>query len=104
MGSNQSTLALKLDLSGKGMKDLLTETKQPHILTAMPKLEHLNLSKNKLSSIPPEIAKDVEKAPKVIEYLQVLNLSKNKFTAIPDCVFLLGPLSFLTPSFFTISL
>lgn len=92
MGGSQSTLALKLDVSGKGIKDLLTDVKQPHILTAMPKLESLNLSKNKITAIPESISKDVERSPKVIEYLQILSLSKNKLTAVPDCVFLLGTL------------
>jgi len=89
MGSNQSSLALKLDLSGKGIKDLDKDVKQPHILPTMPKLQEINLSKNKLAVIPDVIVKDMEKSPKVLEFLQVLNLSRNKFTEIPDAVWLL---------------
>ena len=47
MGSSQSSLALQVKLSGKGLKDLEKDLKQPHLLPAFPKLEMIDLSKNK---------------------------------------------------------
>jgi len=89
MGSSQSSLALKVDLSGKGIKDLEKDLKQPHMLPTFPKLETINLSKNKITGIPDSIVADLAKSPKVIEHLQVLNLAKNKLTGIPDAIWLL---------------
>ncbi len=95
MGTSQSSLALKVDVSGKGIKDLEKDLKQPRMLPTFPKLEHINLSKNKITAVPEVIENDLSRSPKVIEYLQVLNFSKNKLTAIPDAVWLLGSFSLL---------
>jgi hypothetical protein len=89
MGSSQSSLALKIDISGKGVKDIEKDLKQPHMLPAFPKLEQINLSKNKITSVPDSIFADIQKSPKVIEHLQVLNFSKNKLATIPDAIWLL---------------
>jgi len=91
MGSNQSSLALKVDLSGKGLKDLEKDLKQPHMLPTFPKLELISLKSNKLTNIPDSIYADIQKSPKVVEFLSVLNLAKNKFETIPDAVWLCGP-------------
>jgi len=89
MGSNTSSLSLKVDLSNKGIRDLEGDVKQPHLLLAFAKLEHLNLSKNKIEKVPESLVLDIQKAPKVVEYLAYLNFSKNKLSSIPEAVFLL---------------
>jgi Leucine-rich repeat (LRR) protein len=94
MGGSQSNLGIKVDLSNKGIRDLELETKQPRMLPTFPKLQHMNLSKNKIVSIPPNIVADLQKSPLVIEHLQTLNFSRNKLTNIPECLFLLGMIHF----------
>jgi hypothetical protein len=47
MGSSQSSLALSVKLSGKGIKDLERDLKQPHLLPAFTKLESIDISRNK---------------------------------------------------------
>lgn len=89
MGSSQSSLALSVKLSGKGIKDLEKDLKQPRLLPAFPKLETIDLSKNKIDHIPPSIQQDVQKSPLVIEHLAVLDLSKNRLSEVPECVYLL---------------
>jgi len=100
MGSSQSNIAVKLDLSGKGIVDIEKDTKQPRMLPTFPKLQSINASKNKIERIPPNIAADLTKSPLVIEHLEKLNFSKNKLAEIPECFMLLGPplLLLLLPS------
>jgi len=89
MGSNQSTVS-KLDLSGKGLKDLEHDLKHPRLLPSFSRLVTINLSKNKLEKIPAFIITDLQKVPLIVEQLTTLNLSKNRFTEIPEAVFTLS--------------
>jgi len=90
MGSSQSSIALSVKLSGKGIKDLEKDLKQPHLLPAFPKLELIDLSKNKIEHIPPSIHQDLVKSHNVIEFLHTLDFSKNKLSEVPDTIFLLS--------------
>lgn len=88
MGSSQSNLAIKLDLSGRGIKDLETDVKQPHMLPTFTKLQTISLKNNKLTGIPASIVNDLHKSPLVIEHLATLSLSKNRLPEVPDCIYL----------------
>jgi len=88
MGANTSNLQTILRLNNKGIKDL-REVKQPHLLPVFTKLQVIHLNKNKLTSIPPEIAGDIPKSPKIIEHLVEVNLAGNKLTSLPDEFYLL---------------
>lgn len=90
MGSGQSSAQLRVDLSKKGIKDIEKDLKYPHMLPAFSKLQELNLSKNKIVTIPEFINADLDKAPNVIEHLAVLNLAKNKLQEIPAPIFKLS--------------
>lgn len=85
MGSNQSNLAKKVDLSGKGISKL-----EEDMLPTFPRLEHIDLHKNKIEQIPESIVQDLNKSPLVVEHLQVLNLKKNRLAEVPPCVYTLG--------------
>jgi len=88
MGANTSNLHTVIRLNSKNIKDL-RELKQPHLLPVFTKLQTILLDKNKISSIPPEIAQDIPKAPKLIEYLVEVNFSSNKLSSLPEEFFLL---------------
>jgi Leucine-rich repeat (LRR) protein len=104
MGSNQSNLATKVDLKGKGIKNLEEDLKQPHMLPNFTKLQEISLAKNKIGNIPNSFSQDIIKAPQVAENLLILDLHKNRLTEVPDAVYHLStPFSRLCFSFYLYS-
>ena len=90
MGATQSNLATKVDLKGKGIKNLEEDLKQPHMLGNFTKLQEICLAKNKISAIPNSYCQELLKAPQVAENLIKLDLHKNRLTEMPEPLYMLS--------------
>lgn len=88
MGSGFSASSKKVDLNGKGVKDL-KEVKNVQLLKETTSLEIIDLTKNKIESIPQFLRDDIATSPLLIENVVQLILKKNRLPEVPEPIFLL---------------
>lgn len=94
MGKGQSRDAKKVNLSGKGYKNLEKDPAVPGLLKTVLALEAIDVSKNKFTTIPPSILSDIAANQALQNTLTYLDLSKNKLEYLPDEMFCCGMCSF----------
>lgn len=92
MGSGLSAVSKKVDLNGKGLKDL-AEVKNLSALRTVTGLDMIDLTKNKLATISEPVVAEIKASTMLVENLTKLILKKNRFTEFPPILFSLRPFS-----------
>jgi len=89
MGAKASIYDKSIKLSNKGIEDIEADVKNVDLVAGFLSPKALDLSHNKISSIPPRICRSVAKAPAIIEHLRKVDLSNNSLKQVPNAFFLL---------------
>uniref|UniRef100_A0A6B2L4W2 RGS domain-containing protein n=1 Tax=Arcella intermedia TaxID=1963864 RepID=A0A6B2L4W2_9EUKA len=78
-----------MNLSKRGIKDLVLDTKKPRFLSFCTNLQKIELQHNKIETIPTLIANDILLSSSLVHTLTDLNLSHNRLSTLPHPFFAL---------------
>lgn len=89
MGKTQSIDAKKVNVSGKGIKNIEKDSNS-YLLKNVKNLESIDASKNKITSIPASVLEYLTTNQALQNSLTHVDLSKNKLTNLPQEMFHCG--------------
>jgi len=104
MGTSASIYEKKINLKGKGIRNLEADLKRYDMIRSWKTPKSINLSKNKIVVISPIICEEVSKLQNVQDHLTEINLSRNKVKVIPGAFLMLVNIEILKLSYNEIEL